>query len=109
MEVTDLMCLVILQIRKGRRVLKLNRSRYGGLKYSKLTGKRAKTLVSLAVVVPAMAIPATASANTVLIGSGSSAAQPYMLALFTAYHRLHKNVTFRYNPDGGNAGVKDVQ
>ena len=86
-----------------------NRSRYGGLKYPKLTAKRAKVLLSLAVVVPALAIPATASASTVLIGSGSSAAQPYMLALFTAYHKLHKSVSFRYNPDGGNAGVKDVQ
>lgn len=89
--------------------MKLNRSRYGGLKYPKLTGKRVKALVSLAVVVPSVAIPATASANTVLIGSGSSAAQPYMLALFTAYHKLHKSVSFRYTPDGGNAGVKDVQ
>jgi phosphate transport system substrate-binding protein len=109
MELTDLMCLVILLIMERTNGLKRNRSRYGGLKYSKLTGKRAKALLSLAVVVPAMAIPATASANTVLIGSGSSAAQPYMLALFTAYHRLHKSVWFRYNPDGGNAGVKDVQ
>jgi phosphate transport system substrate-binding protein len=90
-------------------VLERNRSRYGGLKYLKLTGKRAKVLLSLAVVVPAMAVPAAASASTVLVGSGSSAAQPYMLALFTAYHKLHKSVTFRYNPDGGNAGVKDVQ
>jgi phosphate transport system substrate-binding protein len=89
--------------------LERNRSRYGGLKYLKLTGRRAKVLLSLAVVVPAMAVPAAASASTVLIGSGSSAAQPYMLALFTAYHKLHKSVTFRYNPDGGNAGVKDVQ
>ena len=65
--------------------------------------------MSVAVVVPVLAIPAAASAKTVLIGSGSSAAQPYMLALFTAYHKLHHNVSFRYNPDGGNAGVKDVQ
>jgi phosphate transport system substrate-binding protein len=89
--------------------LERNRSRYGGLKYLKLTGKRAKVLLSLAVVVPAMAVPAVASAGTVLVGSGSSAAQPYMVALFTAYHKLHKSVTFRYSPDGGNAGVKDVQ
>jgi phosphate transport system substrate-binding protein len=89
--------------------LERNRSRYGGLKYLKLTGKRAKVLLSLAVVVPAMAVPAAASAGTVLVGSGSSAAQPYMVALFTAYHKLHKSVTFRYSPDGGNAGVKDVQ
>jgi ABC-type phosphate transport system substrate-binding protein len=69
--------------------------------------------VSIAIAVPAMALPGllptAAAANTVLIGSGSSAAQPYMLALFTAYHKLHRNISFRYNPDGGNAGVKDVQ
>jgi ABC-type phosphate transport system substrate-binding protein len=86
-----------------------NRSRFGGLEFLKLTGKRAKALVVVAAVVPAVAIPASASASTVLIGSGSSAAQPYMLALFSAYHKLHKNITFKYNPDGGNAGVKDVQ
>ena len=55
-------------------------------------------LVSLAAVVPAVAIPASASASTVLIGSGSSAAQPYMLALFNAYHKLHKNVTLQVQP-----------
>jgi phosphate transport system substrate-binding protein len=86
-----------------------NRSRFGGLKFFKVTGKRAKALAVVAAVVPAVAIPASASASTVLIGSGSSAAQPYMLALFNAYHKLHKNITFKYNPDGGNAGVKDVQ
>ena len=88
-----------------------HRSRLGGLKFSKLTGKRATALAVVAAVVPAVAVavPASASANTVLIGSGSSAAQPYMLALFNAYHKLHKNITFKYNPDGGNAGVKDVQ
>ncbi|HEX3801571.1 MAG TPA: substrate-binding domain-containing protein [Solirubrobacteraceae bacterium] len=94
-----------------------NRSRLGGLKYLKLTGKRAKLFVGLAAVVPALAIgaaatlttPATASASTVLIGSGSSAAQPYMVALFAAYHKLHKSISFKYTPDGGNAGVKDVQ
>lgn len=91
------------------KALRRNRSRSGGLFSLKFTGGRVKALVSVAVVVPALAIPATASANTVLIGSGSSAAQPYMLALFTAYHRLHHRISFRYNPDGGNAGVKDVQ
>jgi phosphate transport system substrate-binding protein len=100
--------MLLLTIRKEAG-LRLNRSRFGGFKYLKLTGKRARTLAGLAVVVPALAIPASASASTVLIGSGSSAAQPYMLALFNAYHKLHKNVEFKYNPDGGNAGVKDVQ
>jgi phosphate transport system substrate-binding protein len=63
----------------------------------------------VAVVLPVLAAPATAGAVT-LVGSGSSAAQPYMLALFSAYSKLHKNkVVFKYIPDGGNAGVKDVQ
>lgn len=94
------------------KALRRNRSRSGGSFFK--TGKRPRALVSIAVAVPAMALssvalPAAASASTVLIGSGSSAAQPYMLALFTAYHKLHKSINFRYNPDGGNAGVKDVQ
>ncbi len=86
-----------------------NRSRHGGLKTRKPIRKRTRTLLGLAAAVSALAIPASASANTILIGSGSSAAQPYMLALFNAYHKLHKHVVFKYNPDGGNAGVKDVQ
>lgn len=89
--------------------LKRNRGRVGGPQYLQLTRKRALALLSLAVAVPAVALPASASANAPLIGSGSSAAQPYMEALFTEYHKLHKNVSFRYNPDGGNAGIKDVQ
>jgi ABC-type phosphate transport system substrate-binding protein len=91
------------------KALRRNRSRSGGFTFLKLTGRRAVALLSVAGVVSALALPAAASANTVLIGSGSSAAQPYMVALFTAYHKLHKSVTFKYNPDGGNAGVKDVQ
>jgi phosphate transport system substrate-binding protein len=100
--------MILLTIRKESG-LRLNRSRFGGLKQPKLTAKRAKALLGIAAVVPALAIPASASASTTLIGSGSSAAQPYMLALFNAYHKLHKSVNFKYNPDGGNAGVKDVQ
>ena len=100
--------MLLLTIRKEAG-LRPNRSRFGGLKYLKLTGKRATALVGLAAVVSVLAIPASASASTVLIGSGSSAAQPYMVALFNAYHKLHRNVQFKYNPDGGNAGVKDVQ
>lgn len=58
----------------------------------------------------AVAIPGTAAAKSVtLVGSGSSAAQTYIQDLFAAYHRLHRNVNFTYNADGGNAGVKDVQ
>ncbi|MDE3131450.1 MAG: substrate-binding domain-containing protein [Acidobacteriota bacterium] len=89
--------------------MRRNRGRCGGLTFLEPASPRVRAMVSAAVVVGALAVPAAASANTVLIGSGSSAAQPYMLALFTAYHRLHRNVAFRYNPDGGNAGVKDVQ
>ena len=62
----------------------------------------------MAAVLPVLAAPATAGALT-LTGSGSSAAQPYMTALFAAYTKLHKNISFKYIPDGGNAGVKDVQ
>ena len=60
----------------------------------------------------AVAAPGTAAAKAkpvTLVGSGSSAAQTYVQDLFAAYHRLHHNVSFNYNPDGGNAGVKDVQ
>lgn len=93
------------------RSLQRNRSRFGGIKYLKLTGKRTRTILGVAAAVSAMVAPAAAasSSGTTLIGSGSSAAQPYMLALFAKYHELHKSISFRYTPDGGNAGVKDVQ
>lgn len=85
---------------------------------------RVRTIATVAAVVPAvavMAMPAGASAkaatkahkkkaaSVTLVGSGSSAAQPYMLALFAAYHKQYPNVKFLFNPDGGNAGVTDVQ
>jgi phosphate transport system substrate-binding protein len=63
----------------------------------------------VAAVLPALAIPAAASARTVLIGSGSSAEQPILQLLFKAYNKTHKSIRFVYSPDGGNAGVKDVQ
>jgi phosphate transport system substrate-binding protein len=56
----------------------------------------------------ALAVPVAAGAVT-LQGAGSSAEQPILLNLFSAYHKLHKNVRFTFNPDGGNAGVKLVQ
>jgi phosphate transport system substrate-binding protein len=59
-------------------------------------------------VTPALALPAAAAAQTV-IGSGSSAEQPILTALFAGYKHSHANTKFIYNPDGGNAGVKDVQ
>jgi phosphate transport system substrate-binding protein len=61
-----------------------------------------------AVLALALAVPAGASATT-LIGSGSVAAQPVFQALFNGYHKSHPSVDFAYTPNGGNAGVKDVQ
>jgi phosphate transport system substrate-binding protein len=69
---------------------------------------RPRTLIALATTSAALAVPAAAGATT-LTGSGSSAAQPYMLQLFKAYSNLHRGIHFKYIPDGGNAGVKDVQ
>jgi phosphate transport system substrate-binding protein len=67
-----------------------------------------RPLAALTVAFALLALPATAGATT-LIGSGSSAAQPYMLELFKGYSKIHRSVHFKYIPDGGNAGVKDVQ
>ena len=58
---------------------------------------------------PAVALPGAALAKAPLIGSGSSVAQPYLLALFKGYKTVHSNINFLYTADGGNAGVKDVQ
>ena len=55
-----------------------------------------------------VALPASAGATT-LFGSGSSAEQPIMNVLFRAYNKLHTSIRFNYLPDGGNAGVTDVQ
>ncbi len=71
--------------------------------------RRLGILAAAAIVVPMLA-PAAAGAKTIrLIGSGSSGAQPYMQLLFSAYQKLHHNIRFSYNADGGNQGVKDVQ
>jgi phosphate transport system substrate-binding protein len=69
---------------------------------------RGSTIAALTVTLTLLAVPAAAQATT-YIGSGSSAAQPYMLELFAAYSKIHHHVKFKYLPDGGNAGVKDVQ
>jgi phosphate transport system substrate-binding protein len=66
-----------------------------------------KTIAVLAAAM-LLAVPAAASAKT-LIGSGSTAAEPYLLALFQGYKKKHKNINFIYTANGGNAGVKDVQ
>jgi ABC-type phosphate transport system substrate-binding protein len=61
----------------------------------------------------ALAIPGTAAAASggTIIGSGSSAAQTYLQDLFAAYQKTGagRNLKLKYNPDGGNAGVQDVQ
>jgi phosphate transport system substrate-binding protein len=69
---------------------------------------RLKLLGVAALAALALAAPATASAET-LIGSGSVAAQPVLQALFHKYEKLHKDINFVYTPNGGNAGLKDVQ
>ena len=74
-----------------------------GLRWS-----RTRKLAVAVALLPVLAAPAAAGATT-LTGSGSSAAQPYVLALFAAYAKLHPSIHFKYIPDGGNAGVKDVQ
>ncbi len=79
---------------------------------SKLTSRSLLASAGIAASAVALAVPASSEAkvkSVTLIGSGSSAAQPYMLELFKAYSKLHKNIHFVYNPDGGNAGVQDVQ
>jgi phosphate transport system substrate-binding protein len=55
-----------------------------------------------------VALPASAGATT-LFGSGSSAEQPILNVLYKGYNKLHPNIRFNYLPDGGNAGVTDVQ
>jgi phosphate transport system substrate-binding protein len=69
---------------------------------------RIKTLAITAMAIVGLAVPASAGAQT-LIGSGSVAAQPVLQALFKAYEKQNKGIHFQYTPDGGNAGIKDVQ
>jgi len=70
---------------------------------------RIKTLAIAAIALLGLAAPASAGAVT-LIGSGSVAAQPVLQALFATYSKqVNKKVHFVYTPNGGNAGVKDVQ
>jgi phosphate transport system substrate-binding protein len=67
-----------------------------------------KALAVAGLTATVLAVPAVAGATT-LTGSGSSAAQPYMLELFKAYSQINRSIHFKYIADGGNAGVKDVQ
>ena len=70
---------------------------------------RVKSLAIAVIALAGLAAPASAGAVT-LIGSGSVAAQPVLQALFKTYEKqVNKKVHFLYTPNGGNAGVKDVQ
>src|SRR5947208_2408239 len=69
---------------------------------------RFKKTLAAAVAVMLLGAPAAASAKTI-IGSGSTAAEPFLLELFKAYTKHHPSVHFVYTANGGNAGVKDVQ
>jgi phosphate transport system substrate-binding protein len=69
--------------------------------------KRFRTFTIAAFAAMLVIVPA-ASAET-LIGSGSVAMQPYIVALQAKYKKLHPGLDFAYNANGGNAGIKDVQ
>jgi phosphate transport system substrate-binding protein len=70
---------------------------------------RLKTFAVAALAVAAFAAPTSAGAVT-LIGSGGTAPQPVLMALFATYTKqVNPKVHFIYTADGGNAGVKDVQ
>lgn len=71
-----------------------------------------KRLTAVAVVAASLlAVPATAGAapKVTILGSGSSASTPYLEVLFKGYKKVEPTVTFVYNANNGNAGVKDVQ
>jgi phosphate transport system substrate-binding protein len=57
----------------------------------------------------ALLVLAPAASAITLFGSGSSAAQPYMLKLFQGYTKGHRNIRFDYKAPGGNVGVQKVQ
>jgi phosphate transport system substrate-binding protein len=68
-----------------------------------------RTLATAAVACAVLAAPASAGAIT-LVGSGGTAPQPVLEALFRTYTKqVNPKVHFVYTADGGNAGVKDVQ
>jgi phosphate transport system substrate-binding protein len=70
---------------------------------------RLRSLALAAVACVALAAPSSAGAIT-LIGSGGTAPQPVLQALFATYTKqINHNVHFVYAADGANAGVKDVQ
>jgi phosphate transport system substrate-binding protein len=67
-----------------------------------------KRIVMVAVLALALAIPSSAAAATI-IGSGSVAMQPYIVALAKKYEAKNPGTKIIYTANGGNAGIKDVQ
>jgi phosphate transport system substrate-binding protein len=61
----------------------------------------------LAAALTLFVVPAASAAT--IIGSGSVAMQPYIVALVNGYKKVDPSVTIAYNANGGNTGVKDVQ
>ncbi|HEX7290850.1 MAG TPA: substrate-binding domain-containing protein [Conexibacter sp.] len=70
--------------------------------------RRTAILGGLTALAAAIAAPAGAQAATIF-GSGSSASQPYIEALFKAYKKVDRRTKFVYTANNGNAGAKDVQ
>lgn len=79
------------------------------MKQERHLGRRSATLAAAAAVVLALPAGAVAAPKVTVLGSGSSASVPYLEALFQGYKKIEPNVTFVYNANNGNAGVKDVQ
>ena len=70
--------------------------------------RRLVILGGLAALVALLVGPASSQAATIF-GSGSSASQPYIEALFKAYKKVDPKTKFVYTANNGNAGAKDVQ
>jgi phosphate transport system substrate-binding protein len=70
--------------------------------------RRTAILGGAAALAALVAGPTSAQAATIF-GSGSSASQPYIEALFKAYKKVDPKTKFVYTANNGNAGAKDVQ
>lgn len=70
---------------------------------------RTKALLGAVTALVALFAGPAASQAATIFGSGSSASQPYFDALAAGYKKVDPKTTFVYNPDGGNAGARDVQ
>ncbi len=73
-----------------------------------MTRRRTAILGGAAALAALVAGPTSAQAATIF-GSGSSASQPYIEALFKAYKKVDSKTKFVYTANNGNAGARDVQ